>query len=160
MKLALALRELHRSERNLAVCLLHVAQRHRADAGVSHLAGDLARWSRQHVAELATVGGRYGLRMRAEPTYGSQQVARFWRAAGDRFGNRPEMGLLLLADLRKVHRKAAGVSVVWELLAQGAQAAEDGELLDLARRCHPQSLRQMRWANARLKELSPQILVS
>lgn len=160
MKLMLALRELHRSERNLAVCLLHLAQRHTADGGVSHLAGDLAQWSREHVEELSETGLRYGLRMRAEPTYGSRAVARFWRKAGQRFGSRPEAGLVLLADLRKVHRKAAGVSVDWELLAQGAQAAEDAELLALASRCHPQSLRQMRWANARLKELSPQLLVS
>jgi len=31
-------------------------------------------------------------------------------------------------------------------------------LLALTKRCHPQSLRQMRWANAMLKVLSPQIL--
>jgi hypothetical protein len=37
-------------------------------------------------------------------------------------GRRPEPGLLLLADLRRLHRNAAGVSVDWELLAQGAQA--------------------------------------
>ncbi|XVS61012.1 hypothetical protein ACQPYE_22170 [Actinosynnema sp. CA-299493] len=53
---------------------------------------------------------------------------------------------------------AAGVSLDWELLAQGAQAVRDTELLTLAQRCHPQTLRQMRWANAMLKTLSPQVL--
>jgi hypothetical protein len=67
---------------------------------------------------------------------------------------------LLLADLRRAHRLAAGVSLDWELVAQGAQAAKDEELLDLAGRCHPQALRQMRWANAMLKELSPQTLAT
>jgi len=70
-------------------------------------------------------------------------------------GTDPSPGLLLLADLRRTHRLAAGVSLDWELLAQGAQAAKDSELLSLASCCHPETLRQMRWANAMLKELSP-----
>ncbi len=74
--------------------------------------------------------------------------------------HRPEPGLVLLADLRRIHRLAAGVSLDWELLAQGAQAAKDAELLGLASRCHPETLRQMRWANAMLKELSPQVLMN
>lgn len=73
---------------------------------------------------------------------------------------RPEPALLLLADLRRVHRTAAGVSLDWELLGQGAQAAKDEDVLNLTSRCHPQTLRQMRWANAMLKELSPQALTS
>jgi hypothetical protein len=56
-------------------------------------------------------------------------------------------------------RVAAGVSLDWELLGQGAQA-KDSELLALTKQCHPQSLRQMRWANAMLKVLSPQVLAS
>ena len=75
-------------------------------------------------------------------------------------GRRPEPGLLLLVDLRRLHRKAAGVSLDWELLAQGAQAAKDPDLLALSQQCHPQTLRQMKWANAMLKTLSPQILAS
>jgi len=63
-------------------------------------------------------------------------------------------------DLRRLHRLAAGVSVDWELLGQGAQAVKDDKLLDLTKRCHPQALRQMRWANAVLKELSPQALAN
>jgi hypothetical protein len=47
-----------------------------------------------------------------------------------------------------------------ELLAQGAQAAKDTELLALASRCHPDTLRQMRWANTMLKSLSPQTLMN
>jgi hypothetical protein len=36
------------------------------------------------------------------------------------------------------------------------QAAKDSDLVALTTRCHPQTLRQMRWANAMLKELAPQ----
>jgi hypothetical protein len=37
------------------------------------------------------------------------------------------------------------VSVDWKLLGQAAQATKDSELLALTQRCHPQTLRQMRW---------------
>jgi len=47
-----------------------------------------------------------------------------------------------------------------ELLAHGAQAATDERLLELAQRCHPETLRQVRWANATLNELAPQTLTS
>jgi hypothetical protein len=52
-------------------------------------------------------------------------------------------GLLLLADLRRLHRTAAGCPGL-ELLGQGAQAARDTELLSLTKRCHLETLRQTR----------------
>lgn len=160
MKLNLALRELHRSEQGLAADLLKVADRHKVDHEIYHVARDLARWSQQHVHELADVGARYGLKLDDEPEEDSGLLATVRAKASELVGRRPEPGLLLLADLRHLHRVAAGVSLDWELLAQGAQAAKDTELLALARRCHPQALRQMRWANAMLKVVSPQILAS
>ncbi len=51
------------------------------------------------------------------------------------------------------------MSLDWELLAQAAQGARKRELLELAERCHPDTLRQMRWANAKLKESATQALV-
>ncbi len=68
--------------------------------------------------------------------------------------------MLLLADLRHLHRTAAGVSLDWEVLAQTAQAIQDRELLTVVEQCHPETLRQMRWANARVKETAAQILVT
>jgi hypothetical protein len=73
---------------------------------------------------------------------------------------RAEPGLLLLADLRHLYRDASGTSLDWELLAQAAQAKKDSELLSIAKQCHPETLRQARWANTKLKESSPQILAS
>ena len=55
---------------------------------------------------------------------------------------------------------AAGVSLDWEILAQTAQALKDTELLALTQKCHPQTLRQMQWANAALKENAAQIMVT
>lgn len=157
MKLGMALRELHRSETRLARSLDAIAARHHNDHGIHHTARDLSVWSREHLDLIAGIGGRYGVRLRAHPrTRAITEPVQQWLS--DRLGRRPEPSLALLVDLRKLHRLAAGVSVDWELLAQGAQAVKDDDLLDLTTRCHPQALRQMRWANAMLKELSPQAL--
>ena len=160
MKLGLTLHELHRSEMSLAADLLKVADRHKVDHEIYHVARDLARWSQQHVHALAEVGKRYGLTLTDDAKADSGLLGVIREKVSEVAGRRPEPGLLLLADLRHLHRVAAGVSLDWELLAQGAQAAKDSELLALTRRCHPQSLRQMRWANAMLKVVSPQILAS
>jgi hypothetical protein len=44
------------------------------------------------------------------------------------------------------------------MLAQVAQAKHERELLALSQECHPQTLRQIRWANTMIKTLSPQVL--
>lgn len=46
------------------------------------------------------------------------------------------------------------------MLAQAAQATKDDKLLALASACHPQTLRQLRWTNTMIKNLSPQALTS
>ena len=45
-------------------------------------------------------------------------------------------------------------------LAQGAQGVRDRELLELTSRCHPDTLRQARWANAQLEQHATQVLAS
>ncbi|OMB84210.1 hypothetical protein [Mycolicibacterium conceptionense] len=156
-KVALALAELHRSEQSLARDLRAIAARHHSDQDISHLADDLARWSEEHVEALAEHGRHYGLHLSSDCRRVSV-TRRIQRGLSAALRERPEPALVLLADLRRVHRAAAGVSLDWELLAQGAQAIKDDELLALSKQCHPQTLRQMRWANAMLKELSPQAL--
>ncbi|BBZ37461.1 hypothetical protein MCNS_05240 [Mycobacterium conspicuum] len=136
-----------------------MAARHHSDQDIHHLALDLAGWSQHHLAELADHGRHYGLRLSGKPRTAAMTGPVQSRLSG-LLRRRPEPGLLLLADLRRIHRLAAGASLDWELLSQGAQAAKDEELLSLAARCHPETLRQMRWANAMLKELSPQVLAS
>lgn len=159
MKIGLALRELHRAERSLARDLLVVADRHHAEHEIHHVARDLAAWSREHVHGLAVAGGRYGLGLDDDPP-SSGLLAPVRAKLSELAAHRGEPGLLLLADLRRLHRKAAGASLDWELLAQGAQAVKDDDLLELAQRCHPRTLRQLTWSNAMLKTLSPQILAS
>ena len=160
MKLHLAIEELHRSENHLARALLAASDRHKADHEVFYVARDIAGWSQRHVTELARIGADYGLDLHPEPEGESGVLEKVQQATSDLLGRRPEPGLLLLADLRHIHREAAGVSLDWELLAQAAQGARKRELLELAQRCHPDTLRQMRWANAKLKESATQALVS
>ncbi|MGY2079613.1 hypothetical protein [Modestobacter sp. SYSU DS0657] len=160
MKLGLAIEELHRSENHLAGALLAASDRHKADHEVFHVARDIARWSQDHVQALAAIGQDYGLQLDAEPEGDPSLLATLRQKASEAVGRRSEPGMLLLADLRHIYREAAGVSLDWELLAQAAQGARKPELLELAERCHPETLRQMRWANAKLKESATQALVS
>lgn len=159
-RVAAALQELHHDENDLAEQLLQISDRHKVDHEVHHLARDLARWSQQHVRDLARVGKDYGLTLDPEPEDEVTMLARLRQKGSELLGRRPEPALLLLADLRRIHRKAAGVSLDWEILSQTAQALKDRELLALTEACHPQTVRQLKWANAKLKESAAQAMVS
>lgn len=155
------LRALHDGERALEQDLLAAAERHRTDHEIHHVAGDLARWSREHSAKLADTGHHYGLDLggpKDDPSPGTLALLR--EKAAEALGRRPETGLLLLHDLRDLHLVATRNSLYWEMLAQAAQGARDERLLTLAGDCHPQTLRQLRWTNTMIKELSPQLLTS
>lgn len=160
MKIDLALRELHRSETSLARRFRRVGERHKADHDVFHLCADLAEWSDDHVRRLARAGRDHGLRLAESPARIGRPLSWLRQSASVVFGRRPEPGLLLLADLRSLHLHSAAVSVDWVLLAQGAQAARDSALLELASQCHPETLRQLNWTTTMLKELAPQALLS
>jgi hypothetical protein len=160
MKLDLAIEGLHRSENHLVTVLLSMSDKHKVDHEVFHVCRDMAGWSRTHVAELARIGRDFGVDLdpEARDDPGPLEVVR--RRTSELLGRRQAPGLLLLADLRHLYKEASGTSVDWELLAQGAQGAKEKELLELAERCHPQTLRQARWANSYLKVTSPQVLAS
>ncbi|RZU31930.1 hypothetical protein [Blastococcus saxobsidens] len=160
MKLDMAIEELHRSENHLVTVLTSMSDKHKTDHEVFHVCRDMAGWSRTHVAELARRGRDFGLDLDAEASEDPGVLAAVKQRAAELTGRRATPGLLLLADLRHLYREAAGTSVDWELLAQGAQGAKERELLDVAERCHPQTLRVARWANSHLKVTSPQVLAS
>ncbi|TDE15991.1 hypothetical protein [Jiangella asiatica] len=159
-KVGAAIEELHRSENDLAAALLSVSDRHKADHEIFYVARDIARWSQEHVSRLATVGRDYDLDLDPEPEDEATLLARMKQKSAEIVGRRHEPALLLLADLRHIQRTAAGVSVDWEVLAQTAQAMKDRELLTTAQDCHPRTLRQMRWANSKIKETAAQTMVT
>ncbi|WP_327425407.1 hypothetical protein OG963_00585 [Streptomyces sp. NBC_01707] len=155
------LRTLYRGERDLAEELVAVSERHRTEHEVSRIATDVAAWSREHVRLLTAAAADQGLHLSGpsdtcfEGVLGTPR-----RKAPEAVGGRPEPGLLLLRDLRDLHLAATHNSLHWEMLAQAAQATKNTGLLSLASSCHPQTLRQMRWTNTMIKNLSPQILTS
>ena len=158
MKLDMAIEELHRSENHLVTVLMSMSDRHKVDHEVFHVCRDMAMWSRTHVAELSRIGRDFGVDLDPEATEDPGPLEAVRQRTSELLGRRQAPGLLLLADLRHLYKEAAGTSVDWELLAQGAQGAREKELLDLAERCHPQTLRQAKWANSYLKVTSPQVL--
>jgi hypothetical protein len=158
VKLDLAIDELHRSENELYGVLLGMSDRHKADHEVFHVTRTMARWSEQHVAELAEAGREFGLTLDARAESPAGLLEKLQQKTSELTGRRSAPGLLLLADLRHLYREAGGTALDWELLAQGAQVTKNKELLDFAERCHPQTLRVSKWAEAKLKESSPQIL--
>jgi hypothetical protein len=160
VKLGMAIEELHRSENELYTVLLSMSDRHKVDHEVFHVTRDMARWSEQHVAELAAAGREFDLELDPEARHVHGLLEALRQKASELTGRQSAPGLLLLADLRHLYREASGTSLDWELLAQGAQGTKNKDLLDLAERCHPQTLRVSRWAEAKLKESSPQVLAS
>ena len=159
-KVGASIEELHRSENDLAGQLLRLADRHQVDHEIFHVARDIAGWSQLHVRRLAEVGRDFDLDLDPEPEDESALLGRMRQKGAELTGRLHEPGLLLLADLRDLHRTAAGVSLDWEVLAQTAQALQEAELLALAEACHPQTLRQLRWANAKVKEIAAQVMVT
>ena len=122
------------------------------------MARDLARWCDEHVAALATHGRHYGLRLPStsrQPTI-SRAVQ---RKLSDLLRRRPEPGLLLGRPAPGAPRGSGRVPGLGTA-GLSAQAAKGSELIALTTQCHPQTLRQMRWAKTMLKELSPQALTS
>jgi hypothetical protein len=154
------LKALHHGESELAKDLLTVAERHRTEHEVRHVAVDLARWSRIHTRRISEEAEHLELRLDAEPARPGGVLSTVREKTAEAIGHRPEPGLLLLRDLRDLCLAASGNSLYWEMLAQAAQAGRNRRLLDLATECHPQTLRQIRWANTMIKTTSPQILTA
>jgi hypothetical protein len=159
--ITLTLRTLHRGERRLAHDLVTVAGRHRTEHEVHHVATDLALWSREHVRRLAETAAEHGVKLGEAPDHPSDGVfATLREKASEALAHRPEPGLLLLRDLRELHLAATENSLHWEMLAQATRASRDSGLLALASSCHPRTLRQLRWTNTMIKNLSPQLLTT
>ncbi|MER7951924.1 hypothetical protein ABTY59_31480 [Streptomyces sp. NPDC096079] len=153
----LALRTLYEGERHLIGALADLATRHRAEHEVHHVAADVSRWSEDHVERLREAAARHGLYLdKGQDT----RVAAFGPGHPATPSTPPEPGLLLLRDLREVHVAATRNSLHWEMLAQVAQASRDSELLSLASSCISRTLRQMRWTDTMIKNLSPQVLTA
>ena len=160
MKLGMAIEQVAGAECELADRLLEVGDRHRADHDVFHMTKTLAKKERAHLDGLARHAGRYGASIDRDGSSHSSTLGAAREKAAELLGLRPEPGLLLLRDLRELHLLAAGASLDWVALAQGAQAAKDTDLLATVSECHDETLRILIWTTYRLKEAAPQALTS
>jgi hypothetical protein len=147
VKLGMAIEQVASAERELADALEAVGERHSDDQDVFHMTRTLAKKERAHVDAIQEHADRYDARLDADAT-GADEAP-----DGD-------PSLLLLRDLRELHLLAAGASLDWVALAQGAQAAKDTDLLDTVTACHDETLRTLKWTTYRLKEAAPQALTS
>jgi hypothetical protein len=161
VKLELAIRQVSEAEAELAQELLAVGERHRTEHDVFHLTRMLAQWSQTNVAALEPFAQRYGAKLDAPQTPdGPRPLSVLREKTAELLGRRPEPGLLLLHDLRRLHSLAGEASINWVILAQGAQAARDVELVAVVSTAHAQNLRVLRWVTQRIKETAPQVLMS
>jgi hypothetical protein len=117
-------------ERALIDALGAIGERHRDDHDIFHISHTLIRL---HEANLEALGGD---------------------GTGEMFAD----GGSLLADLRALHVLYAQASIDWVILGQGAQAARDAALLETVSRCHPDTLRGMKWTVTRIKLAAPQVV--
>jgi hypothetical protein len=146
-----ALQRIWAGEKDLAAHLLAMAERQVAEHEVHHVALDLARWSADNIEQINRVAEKHDTKL--EPPTLDSEVTGCWSA-------REEPSLRLLEDLCQTYLLASANSLAWEMLAQVAQATQQLEVLDLTSRCHPQTLRQLRWANTMIKTAAPQALSS
>jgi hypothetical protein len=154
-----ALIRVHHGETDLAGHLDELADRHSSDHEIHHVAWDLAGWSRRNLDQIANVAADHDVRL-SHDAGDPSRLGHLRRSISTVVGRRPEPGLVLLEDLRDLYLIASETSLAWEMLAQHAQAGHEKDILELASRCHPQTLRQIRWSNTMLKTLSPQVLTS
>jgi hypothetical protein len=158
VKLGLAIEEVHSAEAELVRELLRAGERHKADHDVYHLTRSLAERGRERMRKLEPHAERYDTKLDSPPGDGLLSAVR--EKGSELVGRRPETGMLLLRDVRKLHLLAAEASIDWTMLGQGAQAAKDSELLATVSECHPETLRALRWTTTKLKEAAPQVLTS
>jgi hypothetical protein len=153
-----ALSAVHSGESDAVRALELLAERHVDEHEVHHVATDLGGWSRGHIERVSALAAARGLRVDPEP----KRPGRL-RQAVDKLASETDRrppAIALLEDLRSAYLAAAEASTAWEMLAQRAAATQDTDALALVSDCHPQTLRQLRWANTMLKTLAPQALTS
>ena len=153
-----ALRRVHSAENDVVEHLLRMTEKHRAEHEVHHVGRDLVTWSRNNLALLAEAAAGYGVHLDAEADEPGAVRHALDAVAAKTPGR--VASIALLEDLRDLYLLASEASLAWEMLAQHAQARREADLLATVSRCHPQTLRQIRWANTMIKTQSPQALAS
>ena len=161
MRLARAIRQLHRSEKDLADEYGRVADRHAVEHDVYHMCHLLAEQSQAHAERLRPFADRYGGKLREldAPELWESFMGTVRRKNAELLGRSQKTGLLLLRDLRQLYLMAAEAEINWWMVRQAAMAARDSELAELFETCHEETWNQLKWIKTKVKEASAQVLV-
>ena len=161
MKLGAAIERLHASEGELARHLRAVAERHATEHDVYHVGHALADKCEELVEAIVPFATAYGQRVGdGDHDLGGALAERVRRTTAAVVGKSERAGILLLRDLRELWVEASETEIDWVIVRQGAMAARD---MDLMRTCDigiTQTEGVIRWLKTRIKESSPQILLT
>jgi hypothetical protein len=160
MKLGLALKQVQDAEEELASELLKVADRHAVDHEIHHTAHRLALGCAALTERLRPFGDRYETEIEPADADSPGLLERMRQRSSELLGRTPPSGMLLLRDLRELWLAAQAAEISWVVLAQGAQAARDPELLALATEGHDEAEVRGKWIRTHIKESAPQVLVA
>jgi hypothetical protein len=162
VKLGVALDKLSGSVEDLSQQLRAVAERHAASQDVYHTGHALSRRFEEVGALLEPYLKSYG-QDGFEGQEGEAMRAfaeRVRRTMSSLTGRSSKSALLLLRDLRELFVETAGCQIDWTIVRQGAMAARDEGLADVAQVGLDETKRVMKWLTTRIKEASPQVLMT
>ena len=158
-KLATLFEELHSAETELADKFREIGERHGTDHDVWHMCHQLAEQAEARAEQVRERAATYDVTLKpprhSETARGLAAGVR--HKTSELLGRRPEGGMLLLADLRRLFLDSQAANVHWLVTGQVAQALRDAELLGVVTSAHKQVLTQIKWLKTRLKEASPQV---
>lgn len=161
MRLDKAIEDAQNAEADLAERLRVVGERHAVEHDLYHLGHTLARQCGEHLERLVPFATRYGASTDASAEAESPSILERLRHKSAELVGRSEIsGFLLLRDLRDLYLAAQEAEIAWVILAQAAQAARDGELLEVTTVCHEEAEARGKWVRTRIKQAAPQILVT
>lgn len=159
-KIAHAFDDLRAAETELADELRTVGERHAGDVDVYHVAHLLASRCSHQLELLAPHADRYEAILQTDAGEPSALLERVRWAGAEILGRHEASGLLLLSDLRHLYVLAHRAELAWVVLLQVARALRDAELVAAATQGREEAERRWKWLRTKVKESSPQALVS
>jgi hypothetical protein len=162
MKLGAVIEHLRRSADDLADEIRAVGERHAAQQDVYHMSHTLSARIEALATSLDPFMEAYG--QGSSDGGGGESIKAFAekvrRTTSTLTARSSKTGLVLLKDLRELFAEASTAEIDWTIVRQGAMAARDDALVRLATVGLEETGRVLRWLKTRIKEASPQILMS
>lgn len=140
-----------RGQAQLATAFRAVSGAHPAEIDVHHTADLLAQRCDRQAEALTPFLDRYGSRGTEDADPDSAPTARLAGTRGP--------GLGLMRDLQDLYLMAAEADICWIVIDRAAQGARDAELLEVVRRGHGETGRQLGWLRTQLSQAAVQTLV-